>query len=88
MSTLMRKQVYIDAKQEKMLKRKAVELRVTESELIRDGISRVLSGTVIPHDMTAWDEEKKFMDALVGKGPVKGGRTWKREDVYDRKISG
>lgn len=89
MSRLVRKQIYIDTKQEKMLKRKASELHVSESELIRNGIAKVLTaGTAISGNAMAWDREKKFIDALIRKGPVKGGRAWKREDLYERKISG
>ncbi len=37
---MLRKQIYIDRRQERLLKRKASELRVSESELIRDGIEK------------------------------------------------
>lgn len=89
MSQMLRKQIYIDRKQERLLKRKASELRVSESELIRNGIEKILrTGTAVPKDITAWEKEKKFIHALIKQGAVKGGRTWRREDIYDRKVSG
>ncbi len=89
MSQMQRKQIYIDRGQERLLKRKAAELRVSESELIRDGIEKVLrAGTALSGNIAAWEKEKKFIHSLIKKGAVKGARTWKREDIYDRKISG
>lgn len=86
--TMLRKQIYIDSKQERLLKRKASELRVSESELIRQGLEKLLhTGTAIPKDITAWEKEKKFIHALMKQGAVKGGRTWRREDIYDRNVS-
>ncbi len=88
MSQMLRKQIYIDSRQERLLKRKANELRVSESELIRDGIEKILrAGASIPKNISAWEKEKKFIHALMKQGSVKGGRTWRREDIYDRKIS-
>jgi len=89
MSQMLRKQIYIDKRQERLLKRKASELSVSESELIRDGIENILrSGTAVPKDITAWEKEKKFIHSLIKQGAVKGGRTWRREGIYDRKVSG
>lgn len=89
MPQMLRKQIYIDRRQNRLLKRKASELRVSESELIRDGIEKVLrSGTAVTKNITAWEKEKKFIRALTKQGAVKGGRTWRREDIYDRKVSG
>jgi hypothetical protein len=28
--------------------------------------------------------EKKYIQSRLKKGPVKGGRKWKREELYDR----
>lgn len=86
---MLRKQIYIEPQQDYMLKAKALELHVSESELIREGISRVLeTGPVLTKNLKAWEDEKKFMISLAKKEPVKGGRGWEREDLYDRKVSG
>ncbi len=69
-------------------KAKASELHVSESELIRDGIEKILrSGVTVPKDISAWEKEKS-LSFLIKRGAVKGGRTWQREDIYDRKVSG
>ena len=85
MAQMIRKQIYIDLRLDRLLKRKASELNTTESELIRDGIEKLLTtGTTIHHDIRAWEAEKKYIQSRLKKGPVKGGRNWKREELYDR----
>jgi len=32
----------------------------------------------------AWARERRFIEDLIAQGPVPGGRTWTREDLYDR----
>lgn len=89
MPQMLRKQIYIDPQQDYLLKKKASKLHLTESELIRKGIEKLLRADVILlHDIRGWEDEKKFMLSLMKKGTVKGGRSWKREDIYDREISG
>ena len=88
MSQMLRKQIYIDKRQERLLKRKASELSVSESELIRDGIENILRTGAVPKNIIAWEKEKKFIHSLIKQGAVKGGRTWRREEIYDRKVSG
>lgn len=86
---MIRKQIYIDPRQERLLKRKASQLHVSESELIRDGIEKVLkTWMAFRRDIHAWDAEKKFILSLLKRGAITGKRTWNREDIYDRKISG
>jgi hypothetical protein len=88
MARMVRKQIYIDQEQENILKNKAKKLQKTEAELVREGINSILQKTYIYRDITAWKKEKKFIQSLIEKGPLKGKRQWTREDIYDRKISG
>lgn len=86
MTTMLRKQIYIAPRQERLLKTRASELRVSESELIREGIDKALqTGASAVHDPKAWDKEKKFIAMLMKKRvAVKEGRKWTREELYDR----
>jgi hypothetical protein len=85
MPSMLRKQIYIAPRQERLLKSKASELHISESELIRDGIDKALhTGAIAVHDLKAWDEEKKFIASLTKKRAKKGGRKWTREELYDR----
>lgn len=35
----------------------------------------------------AWEEERAFIESLIGQGPVAGGRTWTREELYEERMS-
>jgi hypothetical protein len=85
MPSMLRKQIYIAPRQERLLKSKASELHISESELIRAGIDKALNaGAIAVHDPKAWDDEKKFITSLTKKRAVKGGRKWTREELHDR----
>lgn len=85
MPEMIRKQVYIEARQEQLLKTLAKELHVTEAELIRRGIDRGLDRMAGVHlDPAAWDEAERYILARKRRGAVKGKRRWTREDLYGR----
>ena len=84
MSKMIRKQVYIEPEQETLLKRLSREQGLTEAELIRSGIVKLSSRSNVVWDITFWEEEKKFIRSLMKKGPLKGKRRWKREELYER----
>ena len=82
MRRMKRKQIYIEANQNRRLRDLSRRHGKSESELIREGIDRVLADP--PLDRAAWERELAYIDSLIRKGPLKGGRTWKREDLYER----
>lgn len=87
MSHMIRKQIYIEARQEQLLKRLAKDLGTTEAELIRQGLDQVLgSGLSAIPNLRAWERERAFIERWAKKGAVKGKRTWRREDLYDRAV--
>lgn len=88
MARMKRKQIYIEADQDRRLRALARRRRRTESELIREGIDRVLAAPALPvRDQKAWKEELAFIDQLTRMGPVPGKRTWTRDDLYDERVS-
>lgn len=79
---MIRKQVYIQPPHERMLKLRAKQLGVTESEIIRkalDGIETVSS--------VAGRQALQFMRAL-GNSRCQSprGRAWRRESLYEGRI--
>jgi hypothetical protein len=86
MSVMVRKQVYIEPRQEVALKQWAVETGLSEAEIIRQAIEQWLKEQARhqEHNLTAWRSEKTFIADLMAQDVVPGGRTWKREDLYDR----
>ncbi|NPV52766.1 MAG: hypothetical protein HPY71_04500 [Firmicutes bacterium] len=82
---MIRKQVYIAPYQDVLLKQRAKELNVTEAELVRRAIELYTSSGITAYrDLRYWEKEKAFIDSLIARGHVKGGRQWRREDLYER----
>lgn len=83
---MVRKQIYIEERQEALLKRLSKSLGVPEAELIRRGIDQCAKVEVSrQRRLKAWEEMKKSIHRRMGKGPLPSvPRTWKREDLYDR----
>lgn len=85
MAEMIRKQVYIEPRQERLLKSLAKNLRLTEAELIRQGIDRGLGSMAeFRSDPTAWREAERYILARMRKGQIRGKRVWTREDLYGR----
>lgn len=86
MSDLVRKQVYITRDQDKLLKKKADEMGVTEAELVREALDSQADKIPYPHRAAEkWQEELRFIrDRISIKQDSHDRRTWKREDLYDR----
>jgi hypothetical protein len=84
MGKMVRKQVYIEAHQEALLKRLSKQQGVTEAELIRTGIIRLLPVASAAKDRSLWEKEKRFIRALMKRRNVESRRKWKREELYER----
>lgn len=91
MTQMIRKQIYLQKRQDALLKRLARLRRVSEAELIREAIDQQIGQaavrTALP-DPEAWDKALKFMLDLRKRGPVANRpRTWKRQDAYEERMS-
>ncbi len=85
MATMVRKQVYIEARQDELLKRIAKATGVSEAEIIRQAIDQY-AAQAIAHErrLEAWKRQRAFLQQLLDQGPIEGGgRTWRRNDAYD-----
>ncbi len=85
MALKIRKQIYIDPRQEAILKRLGKEYRLTEAEVIRRAIDQFALTSYVPRrDLEAWESERAFILDLIDQGPAPGQRTWRREDLHER----
>jgi len=85
MSTKVRKQVYIEADQDRLLSRLSEETGLSEAEIIRQAIDRHTRGApLLRRDLTVWQEERAFIERLLAQGRVDGHRTWQREELHER----
>ncbi len=85
MTTKVRKQIYLEPTQDVQLKLLSQATGLSEAEIIRQTLDSRL-GTPRGHirDLAAWERELQFIEQWIAKGPVEGGRTWRREDLYER----
>lgn len=88
MAKMIRKQIYIEARQERLLKRRAKELGVTESELIREGIDNVQAATnkALAREQ-ALKEHRAFIRERMKLRVPQTGRGWTREELYEERIA-
>ena len=85
MSNKVRKQIYILPEQEKQLKRVSESLGISEAEYIRQAIDlQMRRNSPSRWNLSAWEEERAYIEALIALGPVAGERTWTRENLYER----
>jgi hypothetical protein len=87
MPRLVRKQIYIESRQDALLKEKAHFLGVKEAEIVREALDRLMATIQLDvRDLTAWEREKAFIAKRMAKGFVPGTRRWKREDAYEERL--
>ena len=85
MANKIRKQLYLDRTQEKLLKRLAKVRRVSEAAIIRDAImAHTQAGPALPPIPEAWERECAFIHHWMAQGTVSGRRRWRRDELYDR----
>lgn len=86
---MVRKQLYIEEQQEQALKSRARELGVTEAEIVRDALDRLLAEPAAPRH-AAWVGRERLLSVLDSAfdtaaqvaRPPKNVRL-SREDAYD-----
>jgi hypothetical protein len=88
MTTMVRKQVYIEPRQDELLKAWAEETGKSEAEIVREALDRWLASERRRREAeAAWEEERAFIEARMAEGPLANGRTWTREALYEERLS-
>ena len=87
---MVRKQLYLERRQDRFLKRLSRQTGKTEAEIVREVLDRYAEETAREKErLRVWEEQKAFIRDWIAQGPVPStGRTWKREDLYDRPYPG
>jgi len=84
-SSKIRKQIYIEPRQEHLLKAIAQQVGVSEAEIIRQAIDLHLGEITAPQtNLAMWGAEREFIDQIKTQSVQVGGRDWQREDLYER----
>ena|SRR6266508_2141995 len=90
MARMVRKQVYIEERQERMLKRRAKQLGVTEAELIRgsiDALQRQPMSGLRPRRLDALGESERYIRGRRRLKVPQTGRDWTREEIYEERLA-
>jgi hypothetical protein len=82
---MVRKQIYLRRDQDRFVKKIAKNEGRTEAEVIREAIQELARAK---ERESAWETQKKLLERWGQEAPsaARTGRTWKREDAYDRKV--
>jgi hypothetical protein len=90
-STKVRKQIYLEQRQNRQLKRLAEARGVSEAEVVRQLISAEAGGSAtnsLPPDPAAWEKAHQTMLNLLAQGPLPNRRrNWTRDDLYEERLS-
>ena len=89
MAKVIRKHVYIKPVHERILKRRARDLGVTEAEVIRRGIeqlARSASAPTVTPDPSAWIEARRLIERRRRMKVPQTGRKWTREELYEERL--
>ena len=83
MARMVRKQVYIEPEQERLLKDCAREMGISEAEVIRRGIIEVAQRR---SREKAWAEALGVMKERARMKVPQTGRTWTRDELYEERF--
>ena len=86
-----RKQIYLEKKQDQQLKRLAEARGVSEAEVIRQTLDQRFAEAAnrpAPPDANAWRKAHATMLQLLTEGPLpQAGRRWTRAELYEERMS-
>ena len=88
MAEMVRKQIYIEERHERLLKRISKARGVSEAEVIRQAIERETIGgkpLLLAPDQAAWDEILRFVKKRKSLRPSGRPYRWNRLDAYEER---
>ncbi len=86
---MVRKQIYLEAAQDALLKRLAAARHVSEATIIRESVAQYAASLRrAPLDRAAWERQQQRIARSIAKGPLPGRRTWRRAELYADRITG
>jgi len=90
MTQMVRKQIYIQKRQQVLLKKLSQLRGTSEAEVIRQAIDQELQGGAgKPHlNPQAWEQAYQFMLDLHAQGSLESQpRDWTRDELYEERMS-
>lgn len=88
MTTMVRKQVYIEPRQEEMLKEWAERTGKSEAEIVRQALDHWLDRKRQRREAeAAWEEVVTCSKERAAQGTASEGRSWTREELYEERLN-
>ena len=87
---MIRKQIYLQKRQDALLKRLAQARGVSEAEIIRQAIESEIAGTTlqpVTTDHSAWQELNSFLEIRQHLASDGHPYRWNREEIYAERES-
>ncbi len=85
MAHKVRKQIYLDLHQARLLRQLARDLGMSEAALIRQAVDQQAAYLApLRRDPAAWQQERAFIERLIQEGAIPGKRTWERDELRER----
>ena len=90
MATMIRKQVYLEPRQDLQIKQLAKERGTTEADIIRKAVDLLLAEVRRQHRaQAAWEEAQALMEARAAQAVQNvqtEERTWTRDELYAERL--
>lgn len=83
MGRMVRKQIVMDAEQERALAARARALGISQSEFVRRAVERMLDERDSSRE-DSWTRARELMERAPELRTGSGGRRWTREELYER----
>lgn len=86
MARMVRKQIVIDAEQERALENRAAALGISQSALVREALEAFLAGAARSdaRKQSVWQELRAGMSESALGAVGSGGLAWTREELHER----
>ena len=85
MAEMVRKQIYLERRLERLVRERAERSRVSQAEVIRDALKKALDPKGERPELKAWRELKRFFEKRATVASKGRGRRWKRADLYEER---
>lgn len=83
---MIRKQLYLEPRQERLLKRLARERGTSEAEIVREALDKLAESPPLSRE-EIWAQEVAFMRSRLSPPGPPRPRDWKREDAYAERMN-
>ncbi|MBI2569483.1 MAG: ribbon-helix-helix protein, CopG family [Candidatus Schekmanbacteria bacterium] len=83
MTDMVRKQIYLDRRLERLLKERCARVGRSQAEVVREALESALGPDAESAELRAWYELKLFFDERSIMKSEETQRRWTREEAYE-----